>query len=569
MPPKKKKQKFTATGKQGSISETSTVGEDALGLVMQYLAPRELYHVAFTCKALMSKVTVELVVASAVMTDSSRKKMGALAPLMRDMSIHPPTPLRLLRLINVKRCENCNRTVVRQIHPDFGVALCKRRCLDELFTREYPSSPPPYDPGLVHHRRVVHASPTRRGWALHWARGLRHGIEKCGPLATAEELIDVTRRKPLSGGSGTAATTPVSRFLQTAPPREAYQGFLHAYQQMEKQAEQRLQERQEQQRAREAERERRHKENVDRMLASIRNGLDERWRDIAMDLEPSSCSIKFRCPAVHQLLARYLWSPRECTATVTRRIVAEINDYFGALTEFCKLEFLQDNFPFDIRLRRYCQSVLMPDIQSVAFRREAKSQFFGCLLSGRFLFILSELFGTRVNMLAAAQSAYIEGVNFNVPSKEELTERLQHGIDCFPQVGRRFMDHSFDEQQQLELLRTTFAAFLRDSPNEEPIMNSTDDGNDMGGRRVCYVCGVHKHIDGFSPVQWHISRPSGTFMGKWICAEKLSLVVCEMPPLIANFILLVHYRLCWSMQGLYRKFHPKARCSFVLRDTEK
>lgn len=91
MPPKKKKPKYAAP--EGG--RNPTVGEDALGVVLQYLGPRELYCAAFTCKALMSKVTVELVVVSALMADgSSRKRVEALAPLMEAMSIHPPTPLR-------------------------------------------------------------------------------------------------------------------------------------------------------------------------------------------------------------------------------------------------------------------------------------------------------------------------------------------------------------------------------------------------------------------------------------------------------------------------------------------
>ena len=87
---------------------------DALQVVMDYLAPRELFRLAFSSKELMNSVTTKTIVRSALLHGSRPKRtVEVLAPLMKNYSIDAPSPLRLLRLVNGDYCE----------HPD-----CVNRC---------------------------------------------------------------------------------------------------------------------------------------------------------------------------------------------------------------------------------------------------------------------------------------------------------------------------------------------------------------------------------------------------------------------------------------------------------
>lgn len=74
---------------------------DALSLVMEFLGPRDLFHMAFTCKTLRNKITVPLVVRSAMIHGRHAKKtIEELSRLMKVHAMHPPSALRLLRLVN-------------------------------------------------------------------------------------------------------------------------------------------------------------------------------------------------------------------------------------------------------------------------------------------------------------------------------------------------------------------------------------------------------------------------------------------------------------------------------------
>ena len=80
---------------------------------MDYIAcPRELYKIAWLSKATMAAVTTEMVVRCAMHAGGrSYQCMQILNKLMEPRAIYPPSALRLLRLVNGKRCEFCNNEV--------------------------------------------------------------------------------------------------------------------------------------------------------------------------------------------------------------------------------------------------------------------------------------------------------------------------------------------------------------------------------------------------------------------------------------------------------------------------
>jgi hypothetical protein len=64
---------------------------------MEFLSPRQLYNLAFSCKALRARVTTPLVVKSALIHDGGRTKriMIELNSLMSKKAIHIRAPYQL------------------------------------------------------------------------------------------------------------------------------------------------------------------------------------------------------------------------------------------------------------------------------------------------------------------------------------------------------------------------------------------------------------------------------------------------------------------------------------------
>ena len=89
---------------------------------IQFLPPKSLMNVALTCKSLLSRVTTTMVVRSALIHgDNAKKTFEELYKLMKNHSIHPPSPLRLLRLANGRKCEFCCKKNVLSLYQDMNI----------------------------------------------------------------------------------------------------------------------------------------------------------------------------------------------------------------------------------------------------------------------------------------------------------------------------------------------------------------------------------------------------------------------------------------------------------------
>ena len=115
-----------ATDKSAALGGSGvSLNEDAFSLVMEFLSPRELFNTAFTCKGLRSKITTRVVVRSALIHGGYAKQIiEELHVLMSKESLFVPSPCRLLRLVNGKRCEFCSKNRVNHVHPGLGVFAC-------------------------------------------------------------------------------------------------------------------------------------------------------------------------------------------------------------------------------------------------------------------------------------------------------------------------------------------------------------------------------------------------------------------------------------------------------------
>lgn len=86
------------------------------GLVMDFISsPKDLYNVAMINKVTMRALTTTMVVRCAMFGGTRQYKcIQMLQKLMAKHSIYPPSPLRLIRLVNGKRCEFCNNESPRR-----------------------------------------------------------------------------------------------------------------------------------------------------------------------------------------------------------------------------------------------------------------------------------------------------------------------------------------------------------------------------------------------------------------------------------------------------------------------
>lgn len=99
--------------------------------IISYLDIKSLYQVSITRKSFASLICHEHVVRAALFQGGhAAKRIEAMIRLVKKRKIWTPSPLRLLRLMNGKRCEGCNQKTVQFNHMSdaFGVFLCKSNC---------------------------------------------------------------------------------------------------------------------------------------------------------------------------------------------------------------------------------------------------------------------------------------------------------------------------------------------------------------------------------------------------------------------------------------------------------
>lgn len=255
---------------------------DVLGMVMDYLTPRDLFNLVFLSPGLMNLVTTEMVVRSALFNGGRAKQsFKELYKLIKQRSIHPPSPLRLLRLACLKKCEVCLNSVlydcnnaVQAVRKGWGTSCCWR-CLTEKgvskpFKKtsvEYHSCPRIYDAILdsdrVASKQYGFRDAVQGAWAWERKRARKMGLgirfvnvinledgigefdsrvlqiqdrlnfmwtsplidragEKVGPIVTYEDIPNIVNQLKTDGfvgkrGTGLAVKTYLSNNMHAAP----------------------------------------------------------------------------------------------------------------------------------------------------------------------------------------------------------------------------------------------------------------------------------------------------------------------------------------------------------------
>jgi hypothetical protein len=99
---------------------------EVLHLVCDFLTPRDLYNTLFASNQLMKSIDQEDIVRNTLCNGNLPMKntIENLYDLTLHGKIYLPSCARLSRLVNAKRCEICNLTKIKQVRPDYGMALC-------------------------------------------------------------------------------------------------------------------------------------------------------------------------------------------------------------------------------------------------------------------------------------------------------------------------------------------------------------------------------------------------------------------------------------------------------------
>jgi hypothetical protein len=225
-PPKKRKKTLEPPSSTSNGDVPPEISEDALGIVMKFLGPRELFRLAYCSKQLLAKITPEMVIRSAMISGGhAATTIKALQPLMANRSIYPPSALRLLRLINGRKCELCGLAKVSHARPNYGVFFCWP-CTTER-TRGWKTNWVRYDRnpryGQILHMPIFQECKYGKQFYL-WTKvfiavGKSH--EKAGPIVT---FGDVER---VAAMDEDVHVEPA--ILEHVPPPESYQEFLEAY----------------------------------------------------------------------------------------------------------------------------------------------------------------------------------------------------------------------------------------------------------------------------------------------------------------------------------------------------
>mmetsp|Transcript_35725 Transcript_35725/g.86453 ORF Transcript_35725/g.86453 Transcript_35725/m.86453 type:complete len:571 (-) Transcript_35725:2069-3781(-) len=405
---------------------------DALCLVMEFLSPRQLYNLAFSCKTLRGFITTPLVVRSALIHGGHAKQtMKELYDLMSEQSMHAPSPLRLLRLVNGKRCEFCNTCQVHHVRPELGVFACRTCRAEQDLTILWTPTWEYFRNRNMNKYLSIFAHPQiASNWksgsgAYMWAkhRRLSNG-EIIGPLATFEDIHRIFQY--IREDDGTIDAYIENNLLAPSDTEGAYQEFNHAYEETLQRAENVAADRKEKKETNKQKAWENKVTKVRRMIADLKDLLEEPYKELALSRKEvdycnngSSTKVNSKAPIVRfdvafvdKLLRPFVVSPSKLRKKALVDIAKNINEKLSLLstTNFATLSFLSEDDAFEAGLKDHF-GTKFTDIESLfnmtigdellSYSKKKKSgfraqtmindRFFGLLEKGQLISALAHL----------------------------------------------------------------------------------------------------------------------------------------------------------------------------------
>ena len=353
--------------------ELVDLDHDAIGLVMAFVGHQELLTLALSSKALRSKLTMSMVVKSAFMgTSQAWTTTCNMKKALTSCRIHVPSPFRLLQVVNVKRCEECNEICVSRILQGnlgrFGLACCDT-CRDghyktneAAFEGIVPGSR--FDTALCDNQfGIRHDIHTSRRLALRSQEpsfALRVSFyqkicadgEVAGPIVTSEHLKAIQRR--LDEFPGKETNEIIDEVLEFDPA--SYCEFTAAFDIGLKLGREGDEMRLEHRRQVSMKAARNRLANLDSVLEKLRDMLDPSIGDFALNRTANTdFVVTFTCPLVAELLTTlgFVRAPTKVNDATLEHVASTLNDKFEQLQEqdFLSANFLPTNRRFYRQLK--------------------------------------------------------------------------------------------------------------------------------------------------------------------------------------------------------------------------
>jgi len=331
-------------------------------MVCSFLDVKELLHLAMCSKFIGEQIKHEHVVVSALMHGGHAKSsMERLVGLIRgntnqqqhQRKIYVPSPLRMLRLMNGKRCERCNEAKVNMVSQDFGVFLCWGRC-NSLFTKRVARNNK-WSPFLEHPR--VAAAKYSSNCYIFACDYRDTAREACGPLVTLHTMQAVMR--------GQTTTEEFLKQRDEADVNTKYADEIAmVFDRSQKAVENRLREKLEKKKDATKIAVETKREKIHAIVEKLKGLLGEvPWKEALLDYEavtvPSSSSkysvVRFSNRIVERLLIDIVKTPSKATKTKLQELSEAILEKFTVVGEkqYHDFSFLSNSDPLESALLEY------------------------------------------------------------------------------------------------------------------------------------------------------------------------------------------------------------------------
>lgn len=403
---------------------------DALGLVMEFLSPRQLYNLSFCCKTLRGFITTKIVVRSALIHGGHAKKtMTELYELMSTRAIHVPSPLRLLRLVNGKRCEFCCSKAVHHVRAKLGVFSCGT-CTSADLTKPWRYSWMRLQENRERYSKIfchpqVVSNPYVAGTYV-WTKHKRVSGEMIGPLASFEDIDQASEYT--SQVNQTIDSYIQNTLLTPSDTEEAYNEFNSTYEETLERAEMAAKERAEKKEANKRKAVESKLAKIEQMVLDLKEIVDQPYRELILvnrEIFHGSGTngiskrpmVRFEVPFVDNLLKQFVITPSKFRKKDLTNIANSINTNLSLLAQssFAALEFLSRH-PLDVELKAHfgskftdLESLFNMPVRTGRDRRclakaMINERFFDLLKKGELISALAHLVRKDFSCLFPAQS---------------------------------------------------------------------------------------------------------------------------------------------------------------------
>ncbi|GKY96588.1 hypothetical protein MPSEU_000618400 [Mayamaea pseudoterrestris] len=362
-----------------------TIDLDVLGLVMQYVGHRELLTLALSCKTLRDKLTMTMVVKSAMVTGNKtqEERLRGLELILPKCTLYAPSPLRLLQLVNAKRCEFCNEPGNYYISLLHGLFCCedcfeKRQAKALTVTWRGNRGRSRCNAAIWDKRLLCTVDTTSVEmttypfnclavvWSVTFLQQQRRGGEAIGPICTRRhmhQILKLVKQYPAQ---------PVSKIVDfvlgydttsSARYKEFMEARVAAQELAKKAAIIRRERRQEA--ALKAAVNRQYK--VEPLLFDLQAKLRVRTRDFILKHSVNEKgAVIFDCPFVDNLLRGFVRAPTKVTSKDINVAAVTINKKIKMLLDsnLLSFDFLANGSPYEVQLK-IMLSKKFPDLASV------------------------------------------------------------------------------------------------------------------------------------------------------------------------------------------------------------